>query len=59
MERVEFYQLTAAGRYRLVLPDAEGIYRAEVLPGFWLRVAWLWQTSLPLVLDVVREWGLI
>ncbi|MFQ5813054.1 MAG: Uma2 family endonuclease [Anaerolineae bacterium] len=58
-ERAEFYQLTAAGRYRPVLPDAEGIYRAEVLPGFWLRVAWLWQTPLPPVLDVVRELGLI
>lgn len=45
-ERVEFYQLTAAGRYRLVLPDAEGIYRAEVLPGFWLRVEWLWREPL-------------
>jgi len=58
-ERAEFYQLTAAGQYRLVLPDAEGIYRAAVLPDLWLRVAWLWQTPLPLVLDVVRELGLI
>jgi len=58
-ERAEFYQLTAAGRYRLVLPDEGGIYRAAVLPGFWLRVEWLWQTPLPAVLDVVRELGLI
>jgi len=58
-ERAEFYQLTAGGQYRLVLPDAEGIYRAAVLPDLWLRVAWLWQTPLPLVLDVVRELGLI
>ena len=58
-ERAEFYQLTAAGQYRLVLPDAEGTYRAAVLPDLWLRVAWLWQTPLPLVLDVVRELGLI
>ena len=59
MERAEFYQLTAAGQYQLVLPDAEGIYHAAALPGLWLRVAWLWQTPLPLVLDVVRELGLI
>jgi Uma2 family endonuclease len=58
-ERAEFYQLTAAGRYWLVLPDAEGVYRAAVLPDLWLRVAWLWQTPLPAVLDVVRELGLI
>jgi len=53
--RVEFYQLAAAGRYRLVLPDAEGIYRAEVLPGFWLRVEWLWQEPLPAIEDVLLE----
>jgi len=58
-KRAEFYQLTAAGQYQLVLPDAEGIYRAAVLPGLWLRVVWLWQTPLPAVLDVVRELGLI
>jgi Uma2 family endonuclease len=39
---VEFYQLDARGRYRTILPDAEGVYRSRVLPGFWLRVRWLW-----------------
>jgi len=58
-KRAEFYQLTAGGQYQLVLPDAEGVYRAAVLPGLWLRVAWLWQSPLPPVLDVVRELGLI
>ena len=58
-KRAEFYQLTAAGQYRLVPSDAEGVYRSAVLPNFWLRVEWLWQEPLPLVLDVVRELGLI
>ncbi|MCG2767570.1 MAG: Uma2 family endonuclease [Anaerolineae bacterium] len=57
--RAEFYQLTAAGQYRLVPSDVEGVYRSVVLPNFWLRVEWLWQEPLPLVLDVVRELGLI
>jgi Uma2 family endonuclease len=56
-EQVEFYQLNPEGRYRLILPDAEGIYHSVVLPGLWLRVAWLWQP--PRVLDVLRELALI
>ena len=53
--RAEFYQLGPEGQYRLVAPDTEGLYRSAVLPGFWLRVDWLWQQPLPRVLDVLRE----
>jgi len=53
--RAEFYQLGPEGQYRLVAPDTEGVYRSAVLPGFWLRVEWLWQQPLPRVLDVLRE----
>lgn len=55
--RAEFYQLDAAGVYQLTAPDQEGIYRSAVVPGFWLRVSWLWQQPLPRVLDVLRELG--
>ncbi|MEA3345776.1 MAG: Uma2 family endonuclease [Chloroflexota bacterium] len=58
-ERAEFYQLTTGGRYQRASPDTEGIYRSAVLPGFWLRVEWLWQDPLPPVLDLVRELSLI
>jgi Uma2 family endonuclease len=58
-QQSEFYRLGADGRYRLFTADAEGIYRSEVLPGLWLRVEWLWQESLPKVLDVLREMELI
>lgn len=54
----EFYLLEGE-RYRLVFAGAEGQYRSFVLPGFWLRVEWLWQQPLPPVLAVLREWGLI
>jgi Uma2 family endonuclease len=56
--RVEFYQLRD-GQYQQVSPDAEGIYRPEVLPDFWLRVEWLWQDPLPKTLDVFRELGVL
>ncbi len=40
--RAYFYQLGPEGQYRQVLPEPEGIYRSAVLPGLWLRLAWLW-----------------
>ena len=46
MEWAELYHLED-GRYRLVLDGREGEYRSSVLPGFWLRVEWLWQEPLP------------
>jgi Uma2 family endonuclease len=54
----EFYQLEG-GRYRLIFAGQEGEYRSAVLPNFWLRVAWFWQSPLPRVLDVLRELALI
>jgi Uma2 family endonuclease len=51
----EFYQLGEDGRYHRVEIGADGIYRSEVVAGFWLRVDWLWQTSMPATLDVLRE----
>lgn len=46
-QRAEFYQLDEHGRYQLVPPGADGIYRSRVLPDFWLEVAWLWLDPLP------------
>ena len=49
----EFYQLRG-GRYHLAYAGEQGDYHAHVLPGFWLRVEWLWQQPMPPVLDVLR-----
>jgi len=54
----EFYRLKG-GRYQLVMGDTEGVYRSEVLPGFWLQAEWLWQEPLPGVVDVLRTLGVI
>ncbi len=56
-ERTEFYQLDEQGHYVLISPDAEGVYRSRTLPGFWLRVSWLWQR--PPVLSVLRDLRLL
>lgn len=58
MEWAEFYQLEE-GRYRVAFSGKEGQYHALALPGFWLRVEWLWQEPMPKVLDVLRELGVI
>ncbi|NUQ38607.1 MAG: Uma2 family endonuclease [Caldilineales bacterium] len=54
----EFYHLQGE-RYRLAFAGGEGEYHSTVLPGFGLRVQWLWQQPLPRVLDVLRDLGLI
>ena len=54
--RAEFYQLQGA-YYQPMFPDAQGIYRSRVLPGFWLNVGWLQQELLPDVEDVLLDVG--
>jgi len=54
-----FHQLDANGQYQLAALDDQGCYHSTVLPGLWLREAWLWQEPLPGILDVLREWKLI
>jgi len=56
-QRLAVYRLDEQGRYQAV-PAGEGVYRSQVLPGFWLRAEWLWQEPLPNELDVAREMGL-
>jgi Uma2 family endonuclease len=55
-KRAEFYQLQE-GFYCPVPPDAEGVYRSRVLPGFWLNVNWLRQEMLPPVEEVLVKVG--
>lgn len=46
-ERADFYQLNTRGRYQPIPADQDGVYRSQALPGFWLRVPWLWLQPLP------------
>jgi Uma2 family endonuclease len=58
-QQAEFYQLDDQGVYRAGALDADGSYHSIMLPGFWLRVTWLWQKPLPPVLSVLKELGVI
>ena len=50
-----FYQLGEFGLYEQTLTGREGLYRSAAIPGFWLRVEWLWQEPLPSALHVLSE----
>jgi Uma2 family endonuclease len=47
LDQATFYRLDTAGRYQDVVPNANGVYTSKALPGFWLKVDWLWQDPLP------------
>jgi len=40
------YQSLYRKKWKVPLTD-DGIYHSTVLPSFWLKLAWLWQTPLP------------
>jgi Uma2 family endonuclease len=46
-ENASFWVLDAAGRYRAVPIDEDGVYHSTVIPGFWFNVNWLWQEQRP------------
>ncbi|MGY4706917.1 Uma2 family endonuclease [Candidatus Bipolaricaulota sp. J31] len=58
-KRADFFVLGPDGRYERRKQDETGIYRSEVLLGFWLKVEWLWRDPLPPVLEVLKELELI
>lgn len=58
-QQAEFYRLGDDGVYRLVQIGADGVFRSAVLDGLWLKIEWLWHEPLPLLREVLREWGLV
>ncbi len=41
-QTADFFVLTE-GRFARARADSEGVYRSAAVPGFWLRLAWLWE----------------
>lgn len=58
LRQVELRRLGEDGRYRLIQPE-DGIFTSEAIPGFRLRIDWLWREPLPKVLDAAGELGLL
>lgn len=53
-QRVRLLRLTSKGKYREVAAK-QGVLHSDVLTGFWLRPAWLWQQPRPRRSEVLRE----
>lgn len=57
-KQTEFYRRGSDGIFRIVPIAEDGIFRSEVLKGFWPKVDWLWQEPLPPLMSVLKAWGL-
>jgi Uma2 family endonuclease len=57
-KQAEFYVLDENGHYQTVSTGAEGVFHSQVVPGFSLKVEWLWQRPLPRVLPILKEMGI-
>lgn len=55
--RADFHVLAADGRYERRRAGEDGIYPSEVITGFRLREAWLWQQPRPKALSALKELG--
>ncbi|MCG8584730.1 MAG: Uma2 family endonuclease [Pirellulales bacterium] len=54
----EFYQLDAGGKYVPIEP-VDGKLHSVVLPGFWIKIDWLWPETRPKMLEAFREIGVL
>ena len=57
-QQAQFFQRGEDGLYHPTPIGEDGIFRSQVLPGWWLKAEWLWEPR-PKLLDVLREWELI
>ncbi|OIQ09528.1 hypothetical protein MOOR_09130 [Moorella thermoacetica] len=56
-QQAEFYRLGDNDRYHTVAPDTIGIYQSEVIPGFWLKVEWLFRDPPPAAITCLKDKG--
>ncbi len=53
-------ELYAPDRMKFVaVEEAAGAFQSKVLPGFFLKTAWLWRRPLPKVMGTLRELGVV
>jgi Uma2 family endonuclease len=58
LKQAEFYSLGEDGVYRLMNVE-EGNFHSNVLRDLELKVEWLWQEPLPMLMSILREWKLV
>ena len=57
-KQAEFYVLNADGIYEFI-QAGNGAFESRVLDGLFIKTNWLWQETLPNLMDVLKEWRLI
>ncbi|RIK72011.1 hypothetical protein DCC62_20870 [candidate division KSB1 bacterium] len=57
-QRVAVYSLGEDRRYRAIAPEGGKIHSA-VVPGFWIKLAWLWQGREFDTYAMAKEMGII
>lgn len=53
-KQIQWHRLVR-GKYKLILPDVEGVYRSHVFPGLWLNGAALFNGDMPMVLTTLQK----
>jgi Uma2 family endonuclease len=56
--QADFFLPGEDGRYYPMPLDQGDIFRSQVLPGWWLKIEWLWEPR-PKLLGIMREWQLL
>jgi Uma2 family endonuclease len=54
-----FYGFDETGKYRLLPISADGQFESRVIEGLWIKTEWLWQETLPSLMEVLKEWELV
>lgn len=54
-----FYGFDESGKYKMLPISADGIFESRVIENLWIKTDWLWQETLPNLIDILKEWKLI
>lgn len=54
-----FYNPDEDGKYKLRYLTAEGDFESRAVEGLWIKPEWLWQETLPDLMEILKEWKLI
>lgn len=56
---VNFYGFDENGKYKMLPISADGNFESRVIENLWIKTDWLWQETLPNLIDILKEWKLI
>lgn len=54
-----FYGFDENGKYKMLPISADGKFESRVIESLWIKTDWLWQETLPNLIDILKEWKLI